>query len=318
MDYRDHSTHGTPSPRFPARVGTVRTPPPCPPETPEALPFDPDRALAAAGVATAFIGEGLPGAAIDIRAVSKCFGRARPALSDVSLTVAPGECMAVAGVNGAGKTTLLRCLLDFTRPDTGRISIHGTDSRRPEARRALAWLPERFLPSPHLTGRETLSMLAGLQDQHWCGPRIAAALAELEFPADALERRTRLYSKGMMQKLGLASAVLQDKPVLVLDEPMSGLDPLARRFLSGVLSRLRADGRTLIFTSHAPADIERLADRLALLHGGRLLFLGPPAQLREAHGTADLESAFVACIRAADAVGPDGPDAPLPSRSDPT
>lgn len=260
-----------------------------------------ERARVTAGLATAAIDDddGVP--ALDVRAVTKRFGRARTALSAVSLTVDPGECVAIAGVNGAGKTTLLKCLLDFARPDAGTISIHGVDSRRPDARRALAWLPERFLPSPHLTGRETLAMLAGLQGQRWSDARIDAALAELEFPREALERRTRLYSKGMMQKLGLAAAVLQDKPMLVLDEPMSGLDPLARRFLAGVLARQRAEGRTLLFTSHAPADITRLADRLALLHDGRLLYFGSPAGLCEAHGTDDLESAFVARIRAADA-----------------
>jgi len=295
-------------PWLPARVG------PTAPLVADGAPFDPARSLAAAGMATAAIEEAGTGTAIEVRAVCKRYGRSRPALSEVSLTVEDGECLAIAGVNGAGKTTLLRCLLDFTRPDSGLISIRGLDSRTPEARRALAWLPERFLPSPHLTGRETLTMLAGLQDQHWRAERIDAALTELEFPAEALDRRTRLYSKGMMQKLGLAAAVLQDKPLLVLDEPMSGLDPMARRFLGGVLSRLHADGRTVVFTSHAPADIERLADRLALLHAGRLLFLGPPAQLCAAHGAADLESAFVACVRAADALGPDGLDIPPPTR----
>jgi len=311
MRHEHSTTADRAPPRFPARLEPVDPP------ARDAAPgpaFDPNRALAPAGVATASLENERSVSAVDVHGISKCYGRARAALSDVSLTVASGECVAVAGVNGAGKTTLLRCLLDFTRPDAGRISIMGTDSRRPESRRALAWLPERFLPSPHLTGRETLSMLAGLQDQHWSAERIAAALAELEFPADALDRRTRLYSKGMMQKLGLASAVLQDKPLLVLDEPMSGLDPMARRFLGGVLSRLRADGKTLVFTSHAPADIERLADRLALLHAGRLLFLGPPAQLCSAHGADDLESAFIACIRAADAAAPDRHDLPLPAR----
>lgn len=260
-----------------------------------------ERARACAGWATAAIDEDATTAALQFRGVSKRFGRGRVALNSVSLTVDAGECVAIAGVNGAGKTTLLRCMLDFARADEGTIAIHGVDSRRPEARRALAWLPERFLPSPHLTGRETLAMLAGLQDQHWSDARIDAALGELEFPREALDRRTRLYSKGMMQKLGLAAAVLQDKPLLVLDEPMSGLDPLARRFLADVLGRQRAAGRTLLFTSHAPTDIARLADRLALLHAGRLLFCGPPAQLCAQHRTDDLESAFVACIRDADA-----------------
>jgi ABC-2 type transport system ATP-binding protein len=252
--------------------------------------------------------------AIALHGVSKRYGAAPPALDGVGLTVAAGECVAIAGVNGAGKTTLLRCLLDFTRADAGTITVFGVDSREPRARRALAWLPERFLPSPHLTGRETLAMLARLQDQHWSEARIAAALADLEFPPEALGRRMRLYSKGMTQKLGLAAAVLQDKPLLVLDEPMSGLDPMARRFLAGVLERLKAEGRTLVFTSHAPADIARLADRVALLHAGRLRFAGAPAQLCDAHDTSDLDAAFVACVRRAGDVSGRLPASPPPRR----
>jgi len=269
-----------------------------------------DRRVAAAGTTTAALPDDDDAAdrrcldashALALHGVCKRYGTAPPALEQVDLTVAPGECLAIAGVNGAGKTTLLRCLLDFTRADAGTISVFGVDSREPRARRALAWLPERFLPSPHLTGRETLAMLARLQDQHWSAARIAAALDDLEFPPEALDRRMRLYSKGMTQKLGLAAAVLQDKPLLVLDEPMSGLDPMARRFLAGVLERLKAEGRTLVFSSHAPADIARLADRVALLHAGRLQFAGSPAQLCDAHGATDLEAAFVACVRRAGA-----------------
>ncbi|MFZ4760119.1 MAG: ABC transporter ATP-binding protein [Burkholderiaceae bacterium] len=269
-------------------------------------------AVAAAGLATASL-DPLDDAALNARAVTKRYGRARPALDRVDLRIEPGECVAIAGVNGAGKTTLLRCLLDFARPDAGSISVFGLDSRDTRARRALAFLPERFLPSPHLTGRETLAMLAALQDQHWSAARIDAALADLEFPREALDTRMRRYSKGMTQKLGLAAAVLQDKPLLVLDEPMSGLDPLARRFLAGVLARLKASGRTLLFTSHAPADIARLADRVALLHAGRLLFAGTPAELCATQHTDDLESAFVARI------GHETPephdDRPAPGRS---
>ncbi|HMS80892.1 MAG TPA: ABC transporter ATP-binding protein [Burkholderiaceae bacterium] len=240
--------------------------------------------LVAAGIASVAIDEadlvGPP--AIRARALTKRWRGGRPALD--------------AGVNGAGKTTLLRCLLDFVRPDSGTASIFGIDVREPRARRALAFLPERFLPSPHLSGRETLAMLAGLQDHRWSDAAIGAALDELEFPREALGRRMRDYSKGMTQKLGLAAAMLQDKPMLVLDEPMSGLDPLARRFLAGLLARRKAEGRTLVFTSHAPTDITRLADRIVLLHAGRLLFSGAPAALCDALGAADLESAFVECV----------------------
>ncbi|MEZ5727868.1 MAG: ABC transporter ATP-binding protein [Burkholderiaceae bacterium] len=230
--------------------------------------------------------------ALHIACVSKRF-RDRRVIDDVSFDVLPGQSVAIAGINGAGKTTLLRCLLDFMRADGGRIEIFGVDSRQARARRALAYLPERFMPSPHLSGRETLRLLGGLHGLHHADHSIAQVLDRLEFPREALTRPVRQYSKGMTQKLGLAALLLADAPLLVLDEPMSGLDPLARRLVTAVLALERERGRTLIFTSHAPRDIENLCDRLAVLHGGRLRHFGTPSELCQCTGTDDLESAFI-------------------------
>ncbi len=233
--------------------------------------------------------------AFSIEALTRRF-RDRTVFEHVTLHGGPGESIAVAGVNGAGKTTLLRCVLDFARADAGRVTVFGVDSRDPLARRRIAYLPERFAPSPHLSGAETLAMLAGLQGEAWSRARIGAALEEIEFPAEALHRPVRQYSKGMTQKIGLAAVLLADRPLTVLDEPMSGLDPQARRLVTRVLQRHRERGRGLLFTSHAPADITRLCDRVAILHRGRLRFAGPPAQLLAHTRSDDLESAFLAAI----------------------
>jgi len=126
--------------------------------------------------------------------------------------------------------------------------------------------------------------------------RVDATLAALDLEPDALKRPVRAFSKGMTQKLGLAACLLADKRLLVLDEPTSGLDPKARALFKRELVAQRAHGRTVFLTSHLLADIERLCDRMAILHAGAIRFLGTPAELLARHGSDDMEQAFLACI----------------------
>jgi len=121
-------------------------------------------------------------------------------------------------------------------------------------------------------------------------------LAALDLDAAALSRPVRAYSKGMTQKLGLASCFLANKDIYVLDEPMSGLDPKARALLKAQLTRQREAGRTLFFSSHALADVEEICDRMAILHQGELRYVGSPAGCREQFGAATLEQAYLTCI----------------------
>jgi ABC-2 type transport system ATP-binding protein len=118
----------------------------------------------------------------------------------------------------------------------------------------------------------------------------------LDLATDELDQPARSYSKGMTLKLGLASCMLSGKELLVLDEPMTGLDPKARALFKQQLRALRASGRTVLLTSHALADIEELCDRMAILHEGRLRFTGAPSELLQAYGARDLEEAFLSCI----------------------
>lgn len=262
-----------------------------------------ERARAGAGLTTAAIEDDVSPVAepaLTVHGVGKRFGAARIALRGVSLQVAPGECVAIVGTQGAGKTTLLKCVLDLARPDEGTILIHGVDSRHAGAHGPVAWLPQRFSPAPHRTGRETLALLADLQGWHGSAPRIDAVLAELGFPRDALDRRTRVYSTATMRRLGLAVTLLRDAPMLVLDDPLGGLDAPDREVLVQALARRRAEGRTLLLTSRTPADVAPLADRLGLLHDGGVLFFGSPHALREAFGTDDLEAACAARLRMSD------------------
>ncbi|MBT6276113.1 MAG: ABC transporter ATP-binding protein [Chromatiales bacterium] len=203
---------------------------------------------------------------------------------------------ALAGINGAGKTTTVKSLLDFNAVDAGSIKIHGISHHTPSARRHLAFLPERFVPPYYLTGRDFLKYSASLHGNTYDEASAAVVLDQLELEAEALRRSVRHYSKGMAQKLGLAATFLTGKPLLVLDEPMSGLDPKARILVKRMLGVLRDEGHTVFLTTHLLADVHALCDRMAVLHGGQVVFLGSPAQCMREHGTDSLEDAFLACI----------------------
>jgi ABC-2 type transport system ATP-binding protein len=235
-------------------------------------------------------------AAVRIDSLMKRYGAVH-AVSNVTLEVAAGEAFGLIGANGAGKTTLIRCMLDLTAGDAGSVSIFGVPARRPQARRRLAYVPERFVPPHYLRGAEFLSALSRLAGAPYDAARARALLAELELEAAVLERPVRQLSKGMTQKLGLAAALLLERDLYVLDEPMSGLDPAARVAVKSALRRLGAGGRTLFFTSHVLADVEELCSSIAVLEQGRVRFRGAPAELCRRYAEPRLEQAFMRCIR---------------------
>ena len=218
------------------------------------------------------------------------------ALSAFSLEVKRGECFGLVGVNGAGKTTLLKCLLDFCDTDAGAIEIFSIPHRATTARARLAFLPERFNPPFYLTGRDFLQYALKHYRTPYDAARVARMFQSLDLEPAALDRPARLYSKGMTQKLGLAACLLSGKDLYVLDEPTGGLDPKARALLKAELKALRAEGRTIFFTSHALADVAEMCDRMAVLHAGQLRFAGTPRELGGRYGAPDLEQAFLTCI----------------------
>jgi ABC-2 type transport system ATP-binding protein len=234
--------------------------------------------------------------AVRIRALAKRYG-ALEALAGVDLEIAAGEGFGLVGANGAGKTTLIRCLLDLTARDAGTIEVFGVAGEKPAARQRLAYLPERFNPPHYLRGAEFLRAMLELAGERDERARAERLLDELELDRDALERPVRRLSKGMTQKLGLASCFLVPRDLYLLDEPMSGLDPAARVAVKAVLRRLVAEGRTLFFTSHVLADVEELCGSLAVLERGRVNFRGSPAALCEKYSEPRLEAAFMRCIR---------------------
>ena len=229
--------------------------------------------------------------------VSKTYGR-QAVIAKVGLTVRSGESIGLVGSNGAGKTTLLKCLLDFTTASEGTITIYGHDSRQVRARERLAYLPERFTPPYYLTGRDFLAYMASLYRQPLEEDRLTSILHALDLDPEALRKPARQFSKGMSQKLGLAACLLSGRELLILDEPMSGLDPKARALLKRHLMEAHAAGRTLLFSTHQLSDMEQLCDRVAILHEGRLRFVGTPGECCGKFGADDFEQAYLRCIEA--------------------
>lgn len=243
-------------------------------------------------------------AALVIKAVSKRF-KNHQALSDVSLRCESGESIAVIGLNGAGKTTLLRATLGFVGVDQGRIQLFGVDAERPASRQRVAFLPERLLLTPELSGWQSIELLLGVRKLQADRADCEQKLSSMGFPLDQLDAPAKTYSKGMSQKIGLVAAINSSARLLVLDEPFTGLDPRARRSLVQVLLQWRDAGRSLVFTAHSLVDLDRLSDQVAIMHEGRLIFCDSPEILRKQYldpelGTGSLEQAFLHCIEQSD------------------
>lgn len=234
---------------------------------------------------------------IQVTGLVKKYGSA-PVLSGVDLGIAEGEIVGLAGLNGAGKTTLIRCVLDLCSIDDGRIELFGMSHRLPRSRAQLAFLPERFLPAYYLTGRGFLAHAGRLAGTSFPPSQVASVLATLDFDPAALDRPVRSFSKGMTQKLGLAATFLRDCRCYLLDEPMSGLDPRARVGVTRLIAQAGAEGRAVVLTTHALADIADLCNRVMVLHKGVAFYAGTPKQLCQDHGQVPIEQAFLRCIEA--------------------
>lgn len=210
---------------------------------------------------------------IAFRRFSKSFGPQK-AVSDLSFAVERGEAVALLGPNGSGKTTTLKAAAGLLRPSSGEVRIGEGELERspwdPEARRALSYLPQKVAFPEALTGREVVDFYRGLRGVEPSRTAEALRLASLN---GASGRPVGTYSGGMVQRLGLAVAVLPDAPILLLDEPTAALDPDGLCAFYGLVERRRRLGHTVLFTSHQLGDVERLADRFALLVEGRLAAL---------------------------------------------
>jgi ABC-type multidrug transport system ATPase subunit len=215
---------------------------------------------------------------LEVRDVSRRFG-AVLALDRVSLSLVPGEVVALVGPNGAGKTTLLKLCAGLLRTDQGEITIAGYAVGSPGARRALGFAPEGAVFPPTLTVREVLEYYARLHVAGAARRGLVRSALELGELSDVAGRRAALLSRGYGQRLALAQAFLGGRRVLVLDETLGGLDPVVRRRLCDKLLALAATGVAVLLASHDLAAVERVAARVLILARGRVVKEGPLAVL---------------------------------------
>jgi len=210
------------------------------------------------------------------------FWRKRPkrALYPLNLAVEHGEIFGFLGPNGAGKTTTLKMLMGLVFPSGGTARILGMDLDDPRMKAQIGFLPEQPYFYDYLTGRELLKYYGQLSGMSSAGikPKIEAALERVGL-RDAADLQLRKFSKGMLQRVGIAQAILHDPKVVFLDEPMSGLDPMGRREVRTLIEGLKAEGKTVFFSTHILSDAEALCDRVAIIHQGKLRGVGAVEEL---------------------------------------
>lgn len=197
------------------------------------------------------------------------------ALEDLDLSIGQGEVFGLLGPNGSGKSTTMKLLLGLARPSRGTARVFGHPAGSMDARKRLGFLPENPYFPQFLSGREVLryyGRLSGVPSGTL--PGRVAELLELVGLEKAGDRRLRTYSKGMLQRIGLAQALLHDPDLLLLDEPTAGVDPLGSRQIRDLMLLMKKRGKTVIFSSHLLEQVEEVADRVAILHQGRKLSEG--------------------------------------------
>ncbi len=237
--------------------------------------------------------------ALELEGLHKAFGR--PAVDGLDLTVRAGEFYALLGPNGAGKTTTLRMVAGLLRPDAGSIRVFGIDARADPiaAKRIIAWLPDEPMLYDKLTPLEYLQFVAGLWgvEAETARARAEELLRWLDL-WDQRDQRCEGFSRGMKQKAALAGALIHEPRLLILDEPLTGLDAAVARQVKDLLqARVRA-GATVILTTHILEVAERLADRIGIIQSGRLLAEGALSDLRSrtGQGGETLEDVFLRLV----------------------
>lgn len=198
------------------------------------------------------------------------------ALDDVSFEIHEGDLIGFLGANGAGKTTLIKCLMNFSKQDSGEIIFSSPLKNDPVAVRAqIGYLPERPYIYPYLTGREFLQYIGSLYNipEKQLEESISYWSERLQI-AFALDRKIKTYSKGMQQRVGFIASVINNPKFLVLDEPLSGLDPMGRRDFKQIFRELYASGTTIFFSSHVVADVEEICNKVVFLEKGKLVYEG--------------------------------------------
>lgn len=222
---------------------------------------------------------------LSVKNVSASYGK-NLVVDSVSFECSSGEVFGFAGLNGVGKTTLIKTVLGLKDVSSGQVSLSG-------GRESVAYLPEKFSPPLSLTGEEFIRFSLKFYKRTLSFEEMCAACDSLFLDRSALKKRISTYSKGMRQKVGLLATFLTGAQLLILDEPMSGLDPRARQGVKNIIKEAKAADRTVFFTSHVLNDFLELCDSFAVFHNGNILFHGAPKAFLDEMKEKDLEKAFL-------------------------
>jgi ABC-2 type transport system ATP-binding protein len=207
-------------------------------------------------------------------------GKKKLAVDDLSFRVNQGEIVGFIGPNGAGKTSTIKALLDFSPVLSGTCLISGIPSSSPRARQRLGYMPEISYYPKYLTLSEFLHTCAAVSGLNGHARRDAVmSVANRVGMESHLKTRLSSFSKGMLQQAGVAQALVHNPDILILDEPMSGLDPIARMRMRHLLGELQGEGKTILFSSHELGEIEMVADRILLMNAGQLVYQGPISRI---------------------------------------
>lgn len=219
-------------------------------------------------------------------------------LDNINFELKNNEIFGLIGLNGAGKTTLIKIILDLLEADSGDIDILNIKSTSPKSREFLRYLPEKFQASSMVSGLEFLTIFNGFDKSYDNNKKLLVEriykLADLlALDRTVLNSKVSKYSKGMMQKLGLISTFLGNSKLIILDEPMTGLDPKARIYLKNILKESKKENKTVFFSSHILSDIDEICDRIGILNNGKICFVGTPEELKKKNSEILLEKAFL-------------------------
>lgn len=224
---------------------------------------------------------------------SKKNGKIKQVLDKVSFEVKEGEIFGFIGLNGVGKTTLIKIMLDLLDQEHGEIEIFGVSRVLPEARKKICYLPEKFQPSQHLKGEEFLKFVLDFYNKKYDAAKARQICDNLDLNFAVLKQKVTKYSKGMTQKLGLLAVFLSEANLIILDEPMSGLDPKARIALKKELIAYKNSGKTIFFSSHILSDMDEICNSIAVLHDAKIAYSGTPMGFKNKHQEDSLDKAFL-------------------------
>ncbi len=218
-------------------------------------------------------------------------------LTALNLQIPEASYFAIAGVNGAGKSTLIKLILDLIRPSSvGELKIFGQPNRETGCRDQLAYLPEKFDVKRSVSGWQYLDFVASIYGISHDRKQTSELAERLDIEPGRLKSKIGSYSKGMVQKLGLVSCFMLDRKLLILDEPLNGLDPRARYHFKQLLQEVKPQGMTILYSTHLLADAEENCDQFGILHQGEMKFIGTPAECMQSYQADSLEHAYMRCI----------------------